>query len=148
VLFCKAAYTIETISNDFKRFWLSLHVKKITIKSNNFLARTISMRTSFAWCQTISNDLREVKNKQSHFRNLCNAGLHGKCTGSECSYRMILHEILKTDAGTYIARKPMQGVLMHGKKLMHGLSNTGENLMHGFLLHELNNARKKHCRSP
>lgn len=55
---------------------------------------------------------------------------------------------LKTDAGTYIARKPMQGIPMHGKELMHGLSNAGENLMHGFLLHELNNARKKHCRSP
>ena len=43
---------------------------------------------------------------------------------------MILHEIVKTDAGTYIARNPMQGIIMHG------LSNAGENLMHGFLLHE------------
>lgn len=126
---CTATCIIETISNDFDYPCMSKKNDKIELFScsHDFHENTI---------QTISNDLREPKNKQSRFRKFCNAGLHGKCTGSKCSCRMILHEIVKTDAGTYIARNPMQGIIMHGKELMHGLSNAGENLMHGFLLHE------------
>lgn len=43
---------------------------------------------------------------------------------------------LKTDAGTYIARNPMQGILMHSEKNQGTAFQMQEKLMHGFLLHE------------
>lgn len=61
---------------------------------------------------------------------------------------------LKTDAGTYIARKPMQGIPMHGKELMHGLSNAGKNQCTPFspnarlFIARINNARKKTLQEP
>lgn len=43
---------------------------------------------------------------------------------------------LKTDAGTYIARNPMQGILMHSEKTKARPFKCRKKLMHGFLLHE------------
>lgn len=60
-----------------KRFQTILIV--LTSQKNNDKIEQFSCSHDFYEniIRMISNDLREIKNKQSHFRNLCNAGLHG-----------------------------------------------------------------------
>lgn len=116
----------------FRTILIIIACRKRTIKSHDFLARKISMRTSFKRFQMIC---KKPKISRAVFV-LCNAGLRGKCTDSGCSCRMILHDFFNRRRYIYIARKPMQGIIMHGQELMHG-----KELMHG-----LSNAGKIQCR--